>query len=291
MDVRRVAVVGSGTMGNGIAHVFAAAGFDVTLVDVTQALLDKALGTIRGNMQRQVAKGTLSQPDMDAAVGRLKGAVRPEDAAAAQLVIEAVPEKLDLKREVFAKLDRACPPETILATNTSSIPIASLAEATQRPTKVVGMHFMNPVPVMKLVEIIRGAATSDATYDTVRALTLKLGKVPVCSKDSPGFISNRVLMPLINEAIWTLHEGVATREDIDTVMKLGMNHPMGPLTLADYIGLDVCLSVMHVIEDGFGNPKYKACPLLEDLVKQGRLGRKSGRGFYDYDAAPAAAKR
>ena len=281
-EITTVAVIGSGTMGNGIAHVFAAAGFQVSLIDVKDELVKKALETIAGNMKRQVAKGSLTQQAADESVRRIHGAVRIEDAAAAQVVIEAVPERLDLKRDVFTRLDKACPPETILATNTSSIPIASLAAATQRHPKVIGMHFMNPVPVMKLVEIIRADATSEDTYQTVRDLTLKLGKVPVCSKDSPGFISNRVLMPMINEAAWALHEGVATKEDIDTVMKLGMNHPMGPLTLADYIGLDTCLSILEVLEKGFKNPKYKACPIFHELVAAGRLGRKAGKGFYDY---------
>ena len=282
IETKTVAVIGSGTMGNGIAHVFAAAGFQVSLIDVKDEFVRKAIDTIGQNMKRQVAKGTLTAQAADEAIGRIRGGTGIEEASAAQLVVEAVPERLELKRDVFARLDKSCPAETILATNTSSIPIASLAAATRRAPKVIGMHFMNPVPVMKLVEIIRADATSEETYQTVRDLTLKLGKVPVCSKDSPGFISNRVLMPLINEAAWALHEGVATKEDIDTVMKLGMNHPMGPLTLADYIGLDTCLSILEVLENGFKNPKYRACPIFKEMVSAGRLGRKAGKGFYDY---------
>ena len=291
MRIKRIAVIGSGTMGNGIAHVFAVAGFDVTLIDVSDTLVQKAFVTISDNMKRQVSKGALAPDAMEAAFGRLQGALKPEDAVNAQLVIEAVPENIKLKQDVFAKPDEACLPDAILATNTSSIPIAKLAAATSRPKKVIGMHFMNPVPVMKLVEIIRGTATSDDTYNTIHDLALKLGKAPVCSSDTPGFISNRVLMPMINEAVWALHEGVATKEDIDTVMKLGMNHPMGPLTLADYIGLDTCLSILKVLEDGLRNPKYAACPLLRKMVDEGRLGRKSGRGFYEYNIGARGAGR
>ncbi|MBI4064103.1 MAG: 3-hydroxybutyryl-CoA dehydrogenase [Elusimicrobia bacterium] len=282
MDVATVAVIGGGTMGNGIAHVFALARFPVVLVDTKEEFLKRALATITDNMRRQTAKSILTPTLMNEALARLKLSAKLEDAAQSDIVIEAAPENLDLKRDLFAKLDNICAPRTILATNTSSIPIASLAAATKRGDRVIGMHFMNPVPVMKLVEIIRGRATSDETYETARGLTLKLGKVPACSNDFPGFISNRILMPMINEAAWALHQGVATKEDIDTVMKLGMNHPMGPLTLADYIGLDTCLAILKVLEEGFKDPKYKACPLFEQLVSQGRLGRKSGKGFYDY---------
>ena len=282
MEIKNIAVIGSGTMGNGIAHVFAAAGFPVVLVDVSKELLDKALATIRRNMERQVSKGLLPAADMEAALSRIRAVARLEEAASSQIAVEAVPERLELKREIFRRLDSACPPGAILATNTSSIPIARMAEATRRPEKVIGMHFMNPVPVMKLVEIIRGASTSEETYRAARDLTLRLGKIPVCSKDAPGFISNRVLMPMINEACWALHQGVATREDIDTVMKLGMNHPMGPLSLSDYIGLDTCLSILEVLESGFKDAKYKPCPLLKEMVAAGRLGKKTGKGFYDY---------
>jgi len=278
-----VAVIGSGTMGNGIAHVFAVAGFQVTLVDVNEEILNKALSTIFEKMKRQAAKGLLTAQEAEESFKRIHRGIQVEDARNAGIVIEAVPERLELKHEIFSRLDKACPPATILATNTSSIPIASLAAATKRPAKVIGMHFMNPVPVMKLVEIIRGLETSEETYQTVQDLTLTLGKVPVCSKDSPGFISNRVLMPMINEAAWALREGVAKKEDIDRVMELGMNHPMGPLKLADYIGLDTCLSILQVLESGFHNAKYAPCPIFQELIQAGRLGRKVGKGFYDYD--------
>jgi 3-hydroxybutyryl-CoA dehydrogenase len=282
MSIEKVAVIGGGTMGNGIAHAFALSGFSVILVEARPDLLDKALATIRKNMERQVEKKAVSAEQRDQALSRLSAVLKLEDAAGAQLVVEAIPERMDLKREVFGKLDILCPAETILASNTSSLPITAIAAATKRPDRVIGMHFMNPVPLMKLVEIIRGLATSEATYKTIHDLTLKLGKTPACSQDYPGFIANRILMPMINEACYTLMEGIATKEDIDTVMKLGMNQPMGPLTLADFIGLDVCLAIMEVLHEGFSDSKYRPCPLLRQMVQAGRLGRKTGKGFYDY---------
>jgi 3-hydroxybutyryl-CoA dehydrogenase len=281
-NLQDVAVIGGGTMGSGIAHAFALSGRDVVLIESNAELAAKALAGISKNMDRQVAKNTISAEQKQAALIRIKTALDISAAAKAQLVVEAVPEILALKQDVFHKLDAACPQETILASNTSSIPISALAAATKRPDRVIGMHFMNPVPIMKLVEIVRGEATSDATFEAVRATAVSMGKVSVVSKDFPGFISNRVLMPMINEACIALMEGVASREDIDTVMKLGMAHPMGPLELADLIGLDVCLSIMEVLEDGFKNPKYKPCPLLRQMVEAGRLGRKTKGGFYDY---------
>ncbi len=282
MDITRVCVVGGGTMGNGIAHVFAQKGYEVTLVEAKKELADKALATISKNMDRQVAKGALASADKAAAMSRLKTATSVAEAAGFEFAIEAVPERLDIKMAVFKALDAHGAPGAILATNTSSLPISGIAAAVKDPARVIGMHFMNPVPVMKLVEIIRGRMTSEATTDAVKKLTVALGKIPAVANDSPGFVSNRVLMPMINEAIACLHEGVSTKEDIDTIMKLGMAHPMGPIALADYIGLDVCLAIMEVLDRGFGGVKYKPSPLLCEMVKAGRLGVKSGAGFYEY---------
>jgi 3-hydroxybutyryl-CoA dehydrogenase len=280
--MKNIVVIGGGTMGNGIAHTAAASGFDVTLVDVTDAFLERAVTTITSNLQRGVDKGKMTAEERDAIVGRIRPTTDLESIANADIVIEAILEKLEAKTDLFAKLDRITKPECILASNTSSISITKIAAATKRPENVIGMHFMNPVPVMTLVEVIRGIATSDETWQKVEDLSKKMGKTPIEVNDYPGFISNRVLMPMINEAIFTLYEGVATREAIDGVMKLGMNHPMGPLTLADFIGLDVCLAILRVLEQGFGDPKYRPCPLLVKMVDAGWLGRKSGRGFYDY---------
>ncbi len=277
-----IAVIGSGTMGNGIAQVAARAGYDVVMRDVKEEFLQRGLSAIDKSLQRDVAKQRFSAEEKTAILGRIKTTTEIEALSSASFVIEAVTEDLNVKTELFAALDQITPPETILASNTSSISITRLGAATTRPDKVIGMHFMNPVPVMKLVEVIRGIATSDATYERVRALTEKLGKTALDCNDSPGFVSNRVLLPMINEAIFTLHEGVATRESIDGIMKLGMNHPMGPLELADFIGLDVCLAILNVLYDGLGDPKYRACPLLKRYVDAGWLGRKSGRGFYEY---------
>jgi 3-hydroxybutyryl-CoA dehydrogenase len=277
-----IGVIGSGTMGNGIAQVAARAGYSVVMRDVKDEFLRKGLGAIGKSLQRDVDKERLSAAEKDSIVARITTTTDLEALGKASFVIEAVTEDLSVKTEVFRALDRNTPPETILASNTSSISITKLGAVTNRPDKVIGMHFMNPVPVMKLVEVIRGLATSDATYDKVRSLTEKLGKTALDCHDSPGFISNRVLMPMINEAIFTLYEGVATRESIDGIMKLGMNHPMGPLQLADFIGLDVCLAILNVLYDGFGDPKYRACPLLKRYVDAGWLGKKTGRGFYEY---------
>jgi 3-hydroxybutyryl-CoA dehydrogenase len=275
-------VVGAGTMGNGIAQVAARAGFDVVMRDVADDFLSRGMKAIDKSLQRDVDKERLSADEKSAIVGRIKTATSLESLEGAFIVLEAVTEDFNVKAEVFRALDTITKPDAILASNTSSISITKLGAATRRPDKVIGMHFMNPVPVMKLVEVIRSAATSDETYREVRALTEKLGKTPLDCHDYPGFISNRVLMPMINEAIFALYEGVATRESIDGIMKLGMNHPMGPLTLADFIGLDVCLAIMNVLHDGFGDSKYRPCPLLKRYVDAGWLGRKSGRGFYKY---------
>ena len=280
--MKNIVVIGGGTMGNGIAHTAAASGFDVSLVDVTDAILERAISTITANLQRGVDKGKMTAEERDAIVGRIRPVTDMQQIGDADIVIEAIIEKLEAKTELFAKLDQITRPECILASNTSSISITKIAAATKRPEKVIGMHFMNPVPVMTLVEVIRGIATSDETWQQVEDLSRRMGKTPIEVNDYPGFISNRVLMPMINEAIFTLYEGVATRESIDGVMKLGMNHPMGPLTLADFIGLDVCLAILRVLEQGFGDPKYRPCPLLVKMVDAGWLGRKSGRGFYDY---------
>ncbi|OGR95010.1 MAG: 3-hydroxybutyryl-CoA dehydrogenase [Elusimicrobia bacterium RBG_16_66_12] len=282
MDIKRVCVVGGGTMGNGIAHVFALKGFEVALVEAKRELADKALAAISRNLDRQAAKGVVTAADKDAALLRIRPALSPKEAPGFQFAVEAVPERMDLKKAVFRDLDAAAAPGAILATNTSSLPITEIASVVKDPSRVIGMHFMNPVPVMKLVEIIRGLQTSDETCQATRELALKLGKTPAMAKDFPGFISNRVLMPMINEAIFCLMEGVSTKEDIDAIMRLGMAHPLGPLQLADYIGLDVCLAIMEVLHQGYGDSKYRPCPLLRQMVQAGRLGVKSGAGFYEY---------
>ena len=282
MDIRTVGVVGGGQMGSGIAHVAAACGFQVLLVDLDEPVLAKARDTIARNLEREVTKGKRSAGDREAALSRLATTADIGRLSHADFVVEAVVEDEAVKRKLFTSLDAVCAPGAILASNTSSISITRLASVTERPDRVVGMHFMNPVPVMELVEVIRGIATSDATAATVEALARRLAKTPVFCNDSPGFVSNRVLMPMINEAIDTLREGVATREAIDGIMKMGMNHPMGPLALADFIGLDTCLSILRVLQDGFGDPKYRPSPLLVKMVDAGWLGKKSGRGFYEY---------
>jgi 3-hydroxybutyryl-CoA dehydrogenase len=281
----KVAVIGAGTMGNGIAHVFAQSGYDVHLIDVNEAALARAVDTIGKNMDRQVKKETMTEDAKVAALARIKTFTDlGKGVADRALVVEAATENLDLKLKIFAAMDANAPADAILATNTSSISITLIASATKRPTKVIGMHFMNPVPLMKLIEIIKGYDTTPEVLADIMALSRDLGKDPVEVNDYPGFVANRILMPMINEAIYTLYEGVAGRDEIDTVMRLGMNHPMGPLTLADFIGLDVCLAILRVLHDGFGNPKYAPCPLLVNMVNAGHLGRKTGRGFYDYAA-------
>jgi len=277
-----IGVVGAGTMGNGIAQVAARAGYAVIMRDVRDEFLQRGLAAIDKSLQRDVDKQRLDAGGKQAIVERIRATTDLESFGEASFVVEAVTEDLAVKTEVFKTLDRVTPPNAILASNTSSISITKLAAATGRPDKVIGMHFMNPVPVMKLIEVIRGMATSDETYERVRSLAEKMDKIALDCQDSPGFVSNRVLMPMINEAIFTLYEGVATRESIDGIMKLGMNHPMGPLTLADFIGLDVCLAIMNVLYEGLGDPKYRPCPLLRRYVDAGWLGRKSGRGFYEY---------
>lgn len=281
--MKKVAVIGSGSMGNGIAHVFATAGHDVLLIDVNQAALDKALATIERNLSRQVEKGGISEEQKKQALASITTSTEYGDALrACDLVVEAATENPEIKFSIFRKLDEICKPEAILASNTSSISITKIAAQTKRPTQVIGMHFMNPVPVMKLVEVIRGYATSDDVTATIMQKSKELGKIPVEVNDYPGFVANKILMPMINEAIITLQEGVAGVSEIDTVMKLGMAHPMGPLQLADFIGLDVCLAILKVLQEGFGNPKYAPSPLLVNMVTAGKLGVKTGEGFYSY---------
>ena len=281
-EINTAGVVGAGTMGNGIAHVFARSGIQVLLCEVEQRFLDRGLETINKNLARETAKGKLTEADAEAALGRIRGTLEGQDLAICDFVIEAAPERFSIKQELFSELDSVLKPDAILASNTSSISITRLAAQSQRPGKVIGMHFFNPVPVMKLVEVIRGLETSDETFQRVKTLAETLGKTPVEVHDAPGFVSNRVLMPLLNEAMYSVMEGVATAEAIDQVFKLGMAHPMGPLELADFIGLDVCLDIMRVMVDGLGDPKYRPCPLLIRMVDAGWLGRKSDRGFYQY---------
>jgi 3-hydroxybutyryl-CoA dehydrogenase len=282
MQIQRIGVIGAGTMGNGIAHVCAKSGFEVVLSEVAQQFLERGLATLRSNLEREVAKNKITATESAAAFSRIHGTLERKALAGCDLVVEAATEKFEIKAEIFRDIDRICRPEIILATNTSSISITRIAALTSRPEKIIGMHFFNPVPVMKLVEVIRGQATSNETFETVKTLAEKLGKTPVEVNDAPGFVSNRVLMPLINEAIYAVMEGVATPQAVDEVFKLGMAHPMGPLTLADFIGLDVCLDIMRVLHAGLGDSKYRPCPLLIKMVDAGWLGRKSGRGFYRY---------
>ena len=282
MEIKTIMVIGAGQMGAGIAQVCAASGYTVYLNDLKQEFIDKGLSRIEKNLSKQVSKERITQDDLNGTMERLKPTTDLQDAKHVDIVIEAAVENMEVKCNLFARLDEIAEEHTILATNTSSLPITEIAAATKRPEKVIGMHFMNPVPVMKLVEIIRGLATTDESYQSVEKLAVDLGKTAVEVNDFPGFVSNRILMPMINEAIYTVYEGVASPEDIDSVMKLGMNHPMGPLTLADFIGLDTCLYIMETLQDGFGDDKYRPCPLLRKYVKAGWLGRKTGRGFYQY---------
>lgn len=282
MEIRLAGVIGAGTMGNGIAHVFASSGYNVLLVDVEQRFLDRGLATITKNLEREVAKNKLTGEQQTQSLARLSSTTERKKLAECDFVVEAASERFEIKSELFRDLDAMCRPEVILASNTSSISITKLAAVTKRPEKVIGMHFFNPVPMMKLVEVIRGLATSNETYAAVKGLAEKLDKTPVEVNDAPGFVSNRVLMPLLNEAMYAVMEGVATPEAVDEVFKLGMAHPMGPLTLADFIGLDVCLDIMRVMQNGLGDPKYRPCPLLIKMVDAGHLGRKSGLGFYKY---------
>jgi 3-hydroxybutyryl-CoA dehydrogenase len=282
MTIQNIGVIGAGQMGNGIAHVFAHAGFNVLMQDITEGYARKGLATIDKNLQRGVDKGRLAPEEKAAVLDRVRLTTNLKDLADCDLVIEAAPEKWEIKKQIFDTLDEVCRPGTILASNTSSISITKLAGVTKRPEAFIGMHFMNPVPVMQLIEVIRGLATDDATFEAVMELSKKLGKTPIPCNDFPGFVSNRLLLPMINEAIFALFEGVATVESIDGIMQLGMNHPMGPLTLADFIGLDTCLSILNVLYEGLGDPKYRPCPLLIKYVDAGWLGKKSGRGFYDY---------
>jgi 3-hydroxybutyryl-CoA dehydrogenase len=283
MGIQKVMVIGAGQMGSGIAQVCAMSGYEVLLHDLKDEYVEKGLGTIAKNLSRQVEKGKMESEGKDAILSRLTSSTNLKNAAAVDLVIEAAVENMEIKTRIFAELDEITPRHVILASNTSSLPITEIAAATKRPEKVIGMHFMNPVPVMKLVEVIRGLATADEVYQEVEKMAESLNKVPVEVNDFPGFVANRILMPMINEAIYTLYEGVATKEAIDDVMKLGMNHPMGPLTLADFIGLDTCLYIMETLHQGLGDDKYRPCPLLRKYVKAGWLGKKSGRGFYEYN--------